>query len=191
MMNHVAGAIFLLLVLIGASLLWCIPASKDRSSPDLMEKRLANLGYITRTPTDTESGTRVHDRNAMAPGVNLYCSETGTTATFVNADGKHLAAARFSISETRYQSNLCKVVKPWLHDLAMVVEYSAVARFNMKTGPRWALQGAFHHDIAIDGERLFAMADASRVINFADQTYPIVDTQIVEVSSQGLIRRSW
>ena len=184
------AALFMLAALAGGIFLWR-ETGKVPGAKDSLQKRLESLGYITWTPARGESGATVYEGDAVASGVNLYCSETGTTAVFVDVNGEELASREFEIAATRFGDNRCKVVKPWGEDLAMVVEHSAVVRFNLESGAQWSLLGAYHHDLAPAGDRLYALADAGRVLEFEGDEYPIVDTHIVEVSSQGLILRTW
>lgn len=132
---------------------------------------------------ERKSGVTVLDRDAAWPGVNLFSSRNDSQATLMTLDGGVLQ---------RWQSDA-----GWSHieladdgDLLVIGSHPMLLRLAWDSQPRWKLDIAAHHDLAVDDEGdIHVLADGTRTAEADGEMVVFQDEQVVVVGPEGQVRR--
>lgn len=163
------------------------PAGRNR------QVKIQSLPYLGSTPvlegTRDRIGVTVHDASLAASGITLVCTSWSDRARFIDMQGRVLH--EIDVGDPRG----CKLLEPYGPSdfIAMIAEKRALKRITWDSKVVWHLQDRpFHHDVAISPEGdIITLSSAYREITHRGAVIPIWDDEIVVLSPQGKIKRSF
>ena len=173
-------------------------AERHDPEPTVFEigEQLAALGYTDAARPVEKSGVLLYDQAETAPGVNLFSSGEGAIAYLMENDGTVIHRWEQGFYETWPEGQSTGHGTGYWHRVALLPDGGLLAIFYLHGMVRldregrtvWALPGAIHHELAIDGTVVRSFRRSERAW---DDGRVLYDDEIVTIDlASGQVLRS-